>query len=162
MELLSAAQKYKMDATLTRIRNHVSQQQPPFIQEENSLYIYSLAQRYGLREEMLQAARSTLSLPHLTFDILGEKLLLMPGPFLHELWTYHYRVEWNLTDDLQDFVKTRALAMFEGPSCCTVDSASGIPRWLRQYISSIGRKPHLLDLSSFYNELTGHILSESL
>jgi hypothetical protein len=73
MALLSAAQTYKLDVTLTHIRNHIAQQHPPFIREENSLNIYSLAQKHGLRQEMLQAARSTLELPALTIDNLDEK-----------------------------------------------------------------------------------------
>ncbi|KAI9457461.1 hypothetical protein BJY52DRAFT_1088495, partial [Lactarius psammicola] len=89
MELLSAAQKYKMDAILAHIRNHIAQQHPPFIQEENSLYMYSLAQKHGLHQEVLQAARYTLGLPTLTIDNLDEKLEMMPGAYLHELWKYH-------------------------------------------------------------------------
>ena len=85
MELLFAAQNYKMDAVLTHIRNHIAQQHPPFIREENSLYIYSLAQKHGPRQEVLQAARSTLSLPTLAINSLKEKLEIMPGAFLHEL-----------------------------------------------------------------------------
>ncbi len=162
MELLSAAQKYKMDAILIHIRNHIAQQHPPFIRrEENSLYMYSLAQKHGLHQEMLQAARSTLGLPTLTIDNLDEKLELMPGAFLYELWKYHQRVRANLTSDLEDFIVSRAHAMLEGSSCRTVLSASGVPSWLGQYISSIGRSPHLLDLSRFHMTLTGHIQSLS-
>ncbi|KAH8977582.1 hypothetical protein EDB86DRAFT_2837689 [Lactarius hatsudake] len=78
MELLSATQKYKMDVVLTHVRNHISQQHPPFIRKENSLYVYSLAQKHGLRQEALQAAQSTLGLPNLTIDGLNEKLKMMP------------------------------------------------------------------------------------
>ena len=158
-ELLSAAQKYKMDATLIHIRNHISQQHPPFIREENSLYIYSLAQRLGLRQEMLQAARSTLGLPNLTLDSLGEKLELMPGASLLELRKYHQRVRVQLKSDLRDFIKSRDLAMFEESTCR--NSVSGVPSWLYRYIFSIGRSPNLFDLSGFYYELTDHIQSES-
>ena len=163
MELLSAAQKYEMDATLIHIRNHIAQQQPPFIQEENSLHIYSLAQKHGLRQEALQAARSTLGLPTLSIESLRERLQLqlMPGAFLHELWKYHQRVRAHLTSDLRDFIASRARAMFEGRFCRSVTSASPVPNWLAQYISSIGRSPHLFDLSKFHIALTGHIQSLS-
>ncbi|KAH9023668.1 hypothetical protein EDB85DRAFT_1829127, partial [Lactarius pseudohatsudake] len=90
IELLSATQKYEMGAVLTHVRNHISQQHPPFIRKENSLYVYSLAQKHGLRQEALQAAQSTIGLPssYLTIDYLDEKLKMMPGVFLHELWKY--------------------------------------------------------------------------
>ena len=163
MELLSAAQKYEMDATLIHIRNHIAQQQPAFIQEENSLHIYSLAQKHGLRQEALLAARSTLGLPTLSIESLRERLQLqlMPGAFLHELWKYHQRVRTHLTSDLRDFIASRARAMFEGRFCRSVTSASPVPNWLAQYISSIGRSPHLFDLSKFHIALTGHIQSLS-
>jgi hypothetical protein len=135
-------------------------QHPLFIWEENSLSIYSLAQKHGLHQEMLQAAQSTLGLLTLTIDNLHEKLKLMPGAFLHELWKYHQRVRVNLTSDLQKFItSSHVQAMFnsKGPSCRIVTSALGVPSWLGQYISSIGRSPHLFDLSRFYMALTGHI-----
>ena len=43
MELLSVAQMYKMDVVLTHIRNHIAQQERPFIREETAFLIYSLA-----------------------------------------------------------------------------------------------------------------------
>ena len=76
MELLSAAQKYEMASVLTHIQNHIAQQHPPFIQEENLLYIYSLGQKHGLRHAVLQAAWSTLILPTLTIDSLEEEFKL--------------------------------------------------------------------------------------
>jgi hypothetical protein len=154
MELLSAAQKYQMDAVLTHIRHHIAQQQPPFIRVENSLYIYSLAQKHGLRQEVLQAARSTLGLPTLTIDSLEEKLEIMPGAFLHELWKYHERARANLTSDLR-----------ASRSHVTLDAGChkplGVPSWLDQYILSIGRSPYLFDLSGFYQALMVHIQSRS-
>ena len=160
MALLSATQTYKMDATLTHIRNHIAQQHPPFVRKDNSLYIYSLAQKHGLRQEMLQAARYTLELPTLTIDNLDEKLELMPGAYLHELCKYHQRVRTNFALDLLEFMVTSpADAMFEGDSCHTLSQIPGVPSWLGQYIASIGRNPHLFDLSRFYAALTGHIQS---
>ena len=159
MELLSVAQKYKMDAILTHIRNHIAQQHPPFIRGESSLYIYSLAQKHGLHQEVLQAAKSTLGLPTLTIDNLEEQLELMPGAFLYELWNYHQRVRANLTSDLENFIASRAHTMLESSSCRALPSASGVPNWLSQYISSMGRSPHLFELSRFHMTLTGHIQS---
>ncbi|KAF8502680.1 hypothetical protein F5888DRAFT_1112402 [Russula emetica] len=48
MELLSVAQMYRMDVLLTHIRNHIAQQEPPFIREETAFLIYSLSQKHGL------------------------------------------------------------------------------------------------------------------
>lgn len=160
MELLFAAQNYKMDAALTHIRNHIAQQHPPFIREENSLYIYSLAQKHGLRQEVLQAARSTLSLPTLAINSLEEKLEIMPGAFLHELWKYHQRVRLNLTSSFKDLIASRAHAIFGGPSCHTVISAS-VPSWLCRYILSIGRNPSLFNISGFHIALTTHLQPRS-
>ena len=91
MELLSVAQMYKMDVILTHIRNHIAQQQPPFIRKETALFIYALAHKHGLRTEALQAARCTLSYSTVIIENLavGDKLGLMPGASLHELWKYH-------------------------------------------------------------------------
>ncbi|KAN0141414.1 hypothetical protein V8E53_000659, partial [Lactarius tabidus] len=158
MELLSAAEKYKMNSVLlTHIRNHIAQQHPPFFREENSLYIYSLAQKHGLRHEMLQAAQSTLNLPTLTFDSLDEKLQSMPGVLLHELWKYHKRVRENLKCGLIQLIERRGHAPFELP--CRPVSWFGRASWLDQYISSIGRSPSLFDLSAFHMALTAHIQS---
>jgi hypothetical protein len=62
MELLSVAQEYEMGVVLTHIRNHIALQTPSFIREETAFLVYSLAQKYGLRTEALQAAKSTLRL----------------------------------------------------------------------------------------------------
>ena len=163
MELLSAAQKYEMASVLTHIRNHIAQQHPPFVREENSLYVYSLAQKHGLRPEALQAARSTLSLPTLTIDSLEEELKSIPGVVLHELWKYHQKVRTNLKSDLMYFIVRRARTTFELPCRPPPNpngpaSAEGVS-WLDQYILSIGKKPSLFDLSSFHMALTGHIQS---
>ncbi|KAF8258569.1 hypothetical protein EI94DRAFT_1533354, partial [Lactarius quietus] len=90
MELLSVAQKYEMESVLTHIRDHMARQDPPFIYPENALYVYSLAQKYRLRDEALQAARMTLN-NTMTIEVLDDKLDAMPGSFLHELWKYHQR-----------------------------------------------------------------------
>ncbi|KAH8979971.1 hypothetical protein EDB86DRAFT_3052415, partial [Lactarius hatsudake] len=162
MELLSATQKYKMDAVLTHVRNHISQQHPPFIRKENSLYVYSLAQKHGLRQEALQAAQSTLGLPNLTIDGLDEKLKMMPGVFLHELWKYQQRVRANLTSDLRDFMASHAHTTFNHP--CRKPTAPpnlAVPGWLGEYVSSLSSLPYLFDISGLHMALTYHVLSLS-
>src|SRR5579863_3533141 len=58
MELLSVAQKYQMDSVLAHIRLSIARYNPPPTQRDSALYMYSLAQKYGLRQEALQAART--------------------------------------------------------------------------------------------------------
>jgi hypothetical protein len=101
MELLSVAQMYKMDVVLTHIRDLVAQQQPPLIRKETAFSVYALAQKHGLRTEALQAARCTLDFSTMDFENLAyeDKLGLMSGAFLHELWKYHQRVESNIDSE---------------------------------------------------------------
>jgi hypothetical protein len=129
MELLSVAQMYKMDVVLTHIRNHVAQQEPPFIREETAFLIYSLSQKHGLHVEALQAARCTLSFATLTIDDLAKqnKLDLMPGAFLYELWKYHQRVRSNLTIDLREFKKSILLTIRTISKCRSLTSSGFLP-----------------------------------
>ena len=124
MELLSVAQMYKMDVILTHIRNHIAQQEPPFIREETAFLIYSLSQKHALRAEALQAARCTLSFSSLTIeDVAKEDVLgMMPGAFLHELWKYHQRVRSNLSSDLKEFKTSSALTILGDSSCESINS----------------------------------------
>jgi hypothetical protein len=151
---------YKMDVVLTHIRNHIAQQDPPFIREETAFLIYSLSQKHALRTEALQAARCTLSFSSLTIQDLAEehRLDMMPGSFLHELWKYHQMVRSNLTSDLNEFKKSIALTVL-GDSSCESLTDSGLPYWLDGYISGIGtgRVPAFLDLADFHAKLVEHI-----
>jgi hypothetical protein len=160
MELLSVAQMYKMDIVLTHIRSHIAEQEPPLIREETAFLIYYLAQKRGLRPEVLEAARCTLSFSSLTIEDLAEedKLDMMPGAFFHELWKYHQRVRSNLKSDLEEFVKSNALTML-GNFSCDLPTESGLPYWLDGYISEIGtaRVPAFLDFTDFYMGLAEHI-----
>ena len=164
MELLSVAQVYKMDVVLTHIRNHIAKQEPPFIREETAFLIYSLAQKHCLRTEALQAARCTLSFSNLTIEDLAEedKLDLMPGAFLHELWKYHQRVRSNLTSDLEDFRSSGAPTML-GDFGCDVPTSSGVLYWVDNYISDIvtTRVPVFLDLTDFLMRLAEHVQDRS-
>jgi hypothetical protein len=162
MELLSVAQMYKMDVVLAHIRIHIAQQEPPLIQEENAFVVLSLAQEHGLRAETLQAARCTLSFSRLTIEDLAkeEKLDMMPGAIIRELWRYHQRVRSNLTLDLKGFIKSDAVAIL-GDLSCVLFNDSGFPscQWLYRYLYSIGagHAPAFLDLTDFHMELAVHI-----
>ena len=81
MELLPVAQKYEMGHILIHIRGSIALQDPPFIRESNALQVYSLAQKYGLRPEVVQAARLTLKFT-LTIENLEGKLDTMRGDHL--------------------------------------------------------------------------------
>ncbi|KAH8995924.1 hypothetical protein EDB92DRAFT_1942811 [Lactarius akahatsu] len=68
MELLSAAQKYEMSTVLTYIRLCLTQRDPPFIRDDNAFHVYSLAQKYGLRQEAVNAAQLTSNLSNFVFS----------------------------------------------------------------------------------------------
>ncbi|KAH9955507.1 hypothetical protein BGW80DRAFT_354655 [Lactifluus volemus] len=159
MELLSVAQKYKMDVVLTWIRCHIAQQDPPFVQEDTAFQVYSLAQRYGLRDEVLQAARSTLTSSSFSIKALEDKLDMMPGAVLHELWKYRERVKSNLTLDFREF-RTSQVQSLLGDSTCQSLTASRIPTWLDRYIEAIQRNPSMFDLTKFYVAWSSHVQSQ--
>lgn len=60
MELLSVAQKYQMEATLSHIRASIAQQNLLPTQLHSALHLYFFAQMYSLRPEALQAVQSIL------------------------------------------------------------------------------------------------------
>ena len=154
MELLSAAQKYEMHAVLTRIRDRLSRQVPPFICPESAFYIYSLAQKYGLRDEARQAARASLSIS-MTFDDLDDELDIMPGAYLHELWKYHQRVRGNLLLDLLEFRTNEARETLKDQHCVRLSNL-GIPSWLDEYIESIAKGPASFNITKFHLCLMHH------
>src|SRR6266702_1842712 len=154
MELLSVAQKYEMDTVLTHIRDRVARQDPPFIHAENAFYVYSLAQKYRLRDEALQAARMTLNIT-MTIEVLEDKLDTMPGSFLHELWKYHQRVRGSLMLDLIEFRRSGARGTLKDLQCNKL-SSFGYPSWLDNYFVSIAKSPAAFDLTRFPMALTRH------
>jgi hypothetical protein len=153
MELLSVAQKYEMKSPIAHIRA-IACQDPSFTSPENAFHVYSLAQKYGLRQEALQAARITLTIS-MTMEELGEKLV-MSGVALHELWKYHKRVRSILESDLAEFRASGARGTLAGLRCA-FQSPSLTPKWLDSYIESIGKTPNLFDLVEFAIILAHHI-----
>ena len=85
MELLSVAQKYQMGTALIHIRGSMSRQNLLPTRLEPALHIYSLAQKYGLRQEALLAARTILNYPF-TIDFFENKFDIMPSAFLFSLF----------------------------------------------------------------------------
>jgi hypothetical protein len=155
MKLLAVAQRYQMDAVLTHVRT-ISRQVPAFILPETALYIYFLAQKYELHQEVIQAARRTLRLS-MTIEALDDKLRFIPGAYLRELWKYHQRVRADLKLRLPEFRRSSPDGV-KDLRCGTPDL---IPQWLGDYIESLADAPHLLDLIEFENVRARHIKEAS-
>jgi len=154
MELLSVAQKYQMEAALSHIRASIAQQNLLPTRLEPALHLYALAQKYGLRPEALQAAQSILKYP-MTIESFYNKLDIMPGAFIYELWKYRERVRAILASDLTEFRTSRACGTITGLRCTEL-SSSQIPRWLDHYIESIGKAPNLFDTAELNIALARH------
>ncbi|KAI0276204.1 hypothetical protein BGY98DRAFT_1098311 [Russula aff. rugulosa BPL654] len=154
MELLSVAQKYQMGAALSYIRATIAQQNLLPTRLEPALHLYALAQKYGLRPEALQAAQSILKYP-MTIEDVYDKLDIMSGAFLYELWKYRETVRATLASDLTEFRISRACGTTTGLRCSEL-SSSLIPNWLDRYIESIGKAPNLFDTAELNIALARH------
>ena len=155
MELLSVAQRYKMGTALTHIRGSVARQNSLATDLEPALHIYALAQKYGLLPEALQAARTILNYP-MTIEAFDNKLDIMSGASLYELWKYYERVRAILVLDLTEFRGSCARGTITGLRCTEL-SASQIPTWLDRYIESIGETPSLFDSAELNIAMARHI-----
>ena len=91
MELLSVSEKYKMESISSHVRGNLALQYPPFIHSETAFQVYSLAQKYELHQEAHQAACLALTFP-ITIEDLEDKLNIMPGTYLYELWIFYQKV----------------------------------------------------------------------
>ena len=160
MELLSVAQKYQMSSVLSHIRGIISRESLLSARPETSFYTYSLAQKYGLRQEALQAAQMAISNYRVTIEDLDDKLDIVPSASLYELWNYHERVRAILASDLKEFRVSHVPGTLTGLRCEAFSSTtdiSSIPSWLDDYIESIAGAPHLFDLAELNTALTRHI-----
>jgi len=117
MELLSEAQAYQMDSVLSQIRDRIARHYPQRAHLEPVLRIYSLAQKYRLRPEALQTARTILKYP-ITIEDFENKLDIMPGTSLYELWKYYEGVRAILASDLTEFRESTIHGTITG-FCCT-------------------------------------------
>jgi len=155
MELLSVAQKYQMGSVLTHIRATFAQQNSLPTGLEPALHIYALAQKYGLRPEALQTARTILNYP-MSIEDFDNKLDIMSGASLYELWKYHESVRIILVSDLAEFRMSCARGTITGLRCTDL-SSSQIPSWLDQYIESIGNTPNLFDYAELNVAMVRHV-----
>jgi len=153
MELLSVAQKYQMDSVLAHIRLRISRHNPPPTQRDTALYMYSLAQKYGLRQEALQAARTIFNYP-MSIKDLEDKLDVISGASLYELWKYSEKVRAILASDLTEFRTSGARGTLTGLRCV---ASSQIPPWLDDYIASIGDAPNRFEVFEFNTTLAQHV-----
>ena len=129
MELLAVAKKYQMDSILNHIQSIIgARKDPPFIRPETAFHIYFLAQKLGLHQEAVQAARVTLRLPMVIED-LGDKLEFsdMTGAYLYELWEYHQRVRTELKAGAPEFRNSGLPESVKGlfVQCSTVPASTG-------------------------------------
>ena len=156
MELLSVAKKYQMEAVLAHIRGIIAQQNSLPTRLEPVLHIYALAQRHGLRQEALQTARAIFSKLSMTIEDFDNILDIVPCASLYELWKYYERVRAILASDLAEFRTSCADGTLTGLRCTEL-SSSQIPRWLDQYIESIGENPSLFDSTRLSIALARHV-----
>ncbi|SRR6266403_1196762 len=159
IELLSVAQKYKMETVLIHIRGSIARQNPLPTRLEPALRTYALAQKYGLRPEALQTARTILKYS-MTIQDLDNKLGIMPSAYLYELWKYHERVRTILASDLKEFRESGARGTITSFRCTELTS-SQIPRWLDRYIESLAKSPKLFDSAEFNIAMARHIKNEA-
>jgi BTB/POZ domain len=153
--LLSAAQKYRMNSILNHIRGTISLQDPPFIHRENAFHVYSLARKHVLFQEAAQAARITLKYI-LTIEKLEDKLDVVPGAHLYELWEYHRGVQANISSDILEFRSSGAHGTLAGLNCVAFTGI--LPKWLDDYICSIAYTPSFFDPAEFQTTLASHII----
>jgi len=159
MELLSVAQKYQMDSALAHIRLSLERQNPSSTNRDTALHSYSLAQKYGLHQEALQAARIILKYP-MNIEDLEDHLDIMQGASLYELWKYYEKVRTILASDLKEFRTSSARGTLTGLTCVKL-SSSRIPSWLDDYIGSIGDAINLFDFVEFNTAMARHMEAES-
>jgi hypothetical protein len=159
MELLSVAQNYQMGTALTHIRGSISRQNSLPTRLEPALRTYALAQKYGLRPEALQTARVIFLKQSVTIEDFGDKLDIMPGTSLYELWKYYERVQAILASNLTKFRTSCARGTLTDLQCTEL-SSSRIPRWLSQYIESIGKNPNLFDYAVLNIVMARHVTSK--
>lgn len=117
------------------------------------------SQKHSLRQEVAKAARLTLRFT-LTIENLDDKLNVMPGAYLYELWKYHKSVKRNLKSHVEEFIRSCADNTLLGQICVSL-SPRGTPRWLDDYLTSIATGPSSFNPIEFHKTLADHTLSKS-
>jgi hypothetical protein len=96
----------------------------------------------------------------MTIEDLVKKPDIMPGTYLYELWKYHERVRAILASDLTEFRRSCASGTITGLRCTEL-SSSQIPRWLDEYIESIGKSPNLFNSAELNVTMARHIKNKA-
>jgi hypothetical protein len=104
MKTHAAAKKYGMSSALTLFRTHCNVV-APVMTTKNAFRAFFRAFNSGLKEEALEAARLSLSLP-LSFEALGEELYNASGLALEALWRHR---------------KAATRAIVEGVKACKIE-----------------------------------------
>jgi hypothetical protein len=95
----------------------------------------------------------------MSIEDLEDKLDIMPGATLYELWKYYNKVHTILSSDLMEFRISGAQGTLADLQCVE-SSSSQILRWVDDYIVSVGDAPHLCDPVKIYTALGCHLLDE--
>ena len=160
MKLLSVAEKYELSHVLIYIRGIIALQDPPLISKSNALHVYSVARKYGPRQEVVQAARLTLKFA-LTIENLDGKLDVVPSDHLHELWRYHQRVQENFLSSIDGFITGSDGYKALNSLNCVDRTSCGTPHWIHDYICSETFTPSSFNLFEFQSALARHVSDEN-
>jgi hypothetical protein len=156
MELISVARKYEMVPVLADIRCYVALMSPPLIRPESAFHAYSLAQKHGLRQEAVEAAKKITLTFSLDTETLEGRSDIPQGAYLYELWKYQQSVQSNLLSNVQKFRRSAAGGTLTGLRC-VVTTEWEIPQWLDNYIYSIAQTPSCFDPIIFQTTLACHV-----
>jgi hypothetical protein len=157
IKTFAAARKYGMPSVLAQFRAYC-RRVAPVVTTENAFRAYVFASNEGLKEEALEAAQLTLSLPQ-TFETYGSSLSIASGPALRALWKHRglavqaiqRGVKHCLTEvgDLQDW----KLELPGDKSCCSVPA----PRLREQFVLFTEKIPQnfsTMEISNFLDTMS--------
>ena len=157
LKTFAAARKYGMPSVLALFRAYCGRV-APVVTTENAFRAYVFATNEGLKEEALEAAQLTLSLPQ-TFETYGPSLSNASGPALRALWkhrvlaitTIKRGIELCLTEvgDLRNW----KLELPGDKSCCSVPA----PRMREQFVLFTEKIPQsfsTMNISNFLDTMS--------
>ncbi|KAH9042705.1 hypothetical protein EDB85DRAFT_1916398 [Lactarius pseudohatsudake] len=151
IKTFAATRKYGMPSVLARFRTHCSRA-PPVATAGSAFRAYAFASNEGRKEEALEAAQWTLSLPQ-TFDTYGSSLCSASGPALLALWKCRGMVVQAIkrgvdmcleeVGDLRDWI----LDWPCDKDCCVVPTL----RLREQFVTFTKRISRNFSMMSFFN-----------
>src|SRR6266702_674726 len=152
MKTFAAARKYGMPSVLALFRTYCSRV-APIVTAENAFRAYVFASNEGLKEEALEAAQLTLSLPQ-TFETYGPGLCNASGPALRALWKHRgmavllikcgVRLCLKEVGDLRDW----KLNLPDDKDCCCIVP---VPRLREQFVLFTEKIPQNFSTMNFSN-----------